>query len=460
MSSFEEQIAIYNEWSNEYCSKVIAEYERFIILRSNNFNIFPSDDIKDVWHFHILNTEMYSKFCLEKFGKIIHYSPIEMLNTEIKKNNLINTIISYKNLFGNFLYPEVWECNLKMCVLDLENLNKNNITNISTFQNNNNSIFPPNNNSFVPPNNSIIPPNNNSFVPPNNSFVPNNNSFVPPNNNIFAPNNSIISPNNNSFVPPNNSFVPPNNNSFVPPNNSFVPPNNKIFVPPNNNIIPNNSFVPPNNNSFVPNNNSFVPPNNNSIISPNNNNFVPQNNKIFVPPNNNNIIPNNSFIPPNNIFVFPQTNNSLKTNITELEKNNSIPIQPKDEIPDYYKHKPKLNEIKIYIFYKNSLKDALFNKEIVPYDPKDGDNISRLKDIITKDAKINKNQIKLYIHPQINIADNDKNTIMLNTNILFEHILLKYLIDKSYNFLICEISEVNNNLFNNSFRDSSYKSIK
>ena len=390
MSSFEEQIAIYNEWSNEYCSKVIAEYERFIILRSNNFNIFPSDDIKDVWHFHILNTEMYSKFCLEKFGKIIHYSPIEMLNTEIKKNNLINTIISYKNLFGNFLYPEVWECNLKMCVLDLENLNKNNITNISPFQNNN-SIFPPNNNSFVQNNNSIIPPNNNSFVPPNNnSFVPNNNSFVPPNNNIFAPNNnSIISPNNNNFVPPNN------------------------------------------NNIFPPNNNNFVPPNNNNIIPPN-----------------------------NNSFVFPQTNNSLKTNITELEKNNSIPIQPKDEIPDYYKHKPKLNEIKIYIFYKNSPKDALFNKEIVPYDPKDGDNISRLKDIITKDAKINKNQIKLYIHPQINIADNDKNTIMLNTNILFEHILLKYLMDKSYNFLICEISEVNNNLFNNSFRDSSYKSIK
>ena len=83
MNSFEEQIAIYNDWSNEYCSKVIAEYERFIILRSNNFNIFPSDDIKDIWHFHILNTEMYSKFCLEKFGKMIHYNPMEMLNIEM-----------------------------------------------------------------------------------------------------------------------------------------------------------------------------------------------------------------------------------------------------------------------------------------------------------------------------------------------------------------------------------------
>ena len=126
MSNFEEQIAIYNEWTNEYCKKVIAEYERFITLRANNPNIWPSDDIRNLWHFHILNTEMYSQFCLGKFNKIIHYNPTETLNKEIKKNNLINTIIAYKNLFGNFLYPEVWECNFKIPILELENMNKSN----------------------------------------------------------------------------------------------------------------------------------------------------------------------------------------------------------------------------------------------------------------------------------------------------------------------------------------------
>ena len=77
MSSFEEQLAKYNDWSLDYCKKVIFEFERFITIRANNNDTSPPDKIEKLWHSLILNTEFYINYCNNKFGKIIKAAGIQ-----------------------------------------------------------------------------------------------------------------------------------------------------------------------------------------------------------------------------------------------------------------------------------------------------------------------------------------------------------------------------------------------
>ena len=63
MSSFEQKIANYYDWTLDFTNKVIFEYERFLAIKLVNQEIYPSEQIEKIWKFHILCTEHYYNYC-------------------------------------------------------------------------------------------------------------------------------------------------------------------------------------------------------------------------------------------------------------------------------------------------------------------------------------------------------------------------------------------------------------
>jgi hypothetical protein len=126
MSSFQENIAKYHNWTIEYTNQVIHEYERFINLKATNTNIIPSEDINNLWQYHILNPSEYYNYCNTRFGKIIDYTFIDE-NLDIF-TNISNTLIQYKNVFGDITYKNVWIFNLKLNIEQFNLLNNSQST--------------------------------------------------------------------------------------------------------------------------------------------------------------------------------------------------------------------------------------------------------------------------------------------------------------------------------------------
>jgi hypothetical protein len=123
MSNFEDQISKHYNWTLEYYNKVGVEYERFMILKSNINQVLPSDDIEKLWIYHLYTTDNYSNYCLSKFNKIINYTIIKKTDTDYK-NNFYQTINYYKNTFGEFKFPEIWNCTISITVLEIESIIK------------------------------------------------------------------------------------------------------------------------------------------------------------------------------------------------------------------------------------------------------------------------------------------------------------------------------------------------
>ena len=122
MTSFEQKIANYNNWSIEYTNDVIFEYERFLLIKSNNIDSIPSDKIEKLWKFHILSMENYKNYCNQKFNKIINYDHTNEISSEEKLKKIINTIKIYKCMFGTVLYPDIWSFECKFTFADLDKI--------------------------------------------------------------------------------------------------------------------------------------------------------------------------------------------------------------------------------------------------------------------------------------------------------------------------------------------------
>lgn len=125
MSSFEEQISDYNKWTIDYTKKVIVEYERFMILKSTNPNSSPSESIEKLWHYHILCTESYYNYCMQKFNKIIHHNINNNIDQYTKISLLVSTIQQYKQYFNNFIHEEIWIQNISISPNLIELVHKN-----------------------------------------------------------------------------------------------------------------------------------------------------------------------------------------------------------------------------------------------------------------------------------------------------------------------------------------------
>ena len=143
-------VSKYYGWNEDYTNQVIYEYDRFMLLRYENQNLSPSDDIDNLWHYHILDTYSYYTYCIKKFGKIIHHNPADSLNQEARKIRLANTHIKYFEKFGNFAFEKVWistsksEKPIKFELPKYENnINKKNLIQIFIFYTYDDGYFRP-----------------------------------------------------------------------------------------------------------------------------------------------------------------------------------------------------------------------------------------------------------------------------------------------------------------------------
>jgi hypothetical protein len=140
MSTFQENIAKYYNWNIDYTNQVIYEYEKFIYLKSKYNDIIPSIDIDKLWKYHIFSVNEYYNYCMQNCGKIINYDPFEEINIQ----KISNTINSYKNIFGDILYKNIWIFDVKVNIDEIGILSNiySTLPNNNLILQNNNPIYP------------------------------------------------------------------------------------------------------------------------------------------------------------------------------------------------------------------------------------------------------------------------------------------------------------------------------
>lgn len=111
LDSIIEQVIFTYKWDYRMAGDVALEYEKFMILRNENPNLSPPDNIDKFWHQHILNTNHYYNYCLNKFHKLIHHNPVDSLDQTARSIRLQNTIIAYRNKFGFVQKTKIWSTN-------------------------------------------------------------------------------------------------------------------------------------------------------------------------------------------------------------------------------------------------------------------------------------------------------------------------------------------------------------
>lgn len=109
---FSDRLARENNWSDEYTSRVIFEYRRFLYLsREAGHSISPPDAVDQVWHLHLCYTESYWKdLCRDTLGFKFHHGPTRGGQDEREKYGdwYRQTKESYEKLFGEAAPADIW----------------------------------------------------------------------------------------------------------------------------------------------------------------------------------------------------------------------------------------------------------------------------------------------------------------------------------------------------------------
>ena len=101
-------------WTREKTVKAIARYLAFLYLADSyrHLQLVPSQEIDQVWHYHILDTSKYVEDCQMLFGYMIHHFPYLGLRGEQDRCNqskaysLTQTLFS-KHFSGYFVDQEL-----------------------------------------------------------------------------------------------------------------------------------------------------------------------------------------------------------------------------------------------------------------------------------------------------------------------------------------------------------------
>jgi hypothetical protein len=100
---------LYKMLSGSYKNKIlfyiIPEYHKFLVLFSENNNLFPSKLIDEIWHTNMQNESLYEKICYEICGRTLEY-PIHMSN-----ENKIQGLHLTKQLYGTItpILGKIWD---------------------------------------------------------------------------------------------------------------------------------------------------------------------------------------------------------------------------------------------------------------------------------------------------------------------------------------------------------------
>lgn len=95
-------------WNTEYGSEAIAEYKKFAFLALlSNSEITPSENVDEVWHYHILHTADYAAFA-QRCGEFLHHSPGMPSGRPRFNKQYLNTHRLYEEVFGSEPPSEIW----------------------------------------------------------------------------------------------------------------------------------------------------------------------------------------------------------------------------------------------------------------------------------------------------------------------------------------------------------------
>lgn len=91
------------QWTYRQTTQSIARYLLFLYLLNHypRLQLVPADDIDQVWHAHILDTQKYAADCQQLFGCFIHHFPYLGTRGESDRQNWQSAYQLTQQLFGN-----------------------------------------------------------------------------------------------------------------------------------------------------------------------------------------------------------------------------------------------------------------------------------------------------------------------------------------------------------------------
>ena len=71
-------VAIEEKWSEVERISTLLSYESFLqkAATANGLLPVPSPAVDKLWHAHLLHTELYQDYCLDRFGRVVHHVPM------------------------------------------------------------------------------------------------------------------------------------------------------------------------------------------------------------------------------------------------------------------------------------------------------------------------------------------------------------------------------------------------
>jgi uncharacterized protein (TIGR04222 family) len=109
---FSDRLAREQDWSIGYTRSVIEEYRRFLLLSVVAGHIVtPSDQVDQVWHFHLTYTESYwSDLCVNVLKRPLHHGPTKGGVKEGEKYCELyeRTLASYRRVFQQEPPSDIW----------------------------------------------------------------------------------------------------------------------------------------------------------------------------------------------------------------------------------------------------------------------------------------------------------------------------------------------------------------
>ena len=100
------QLVTRKGWGSDRVNAAVRRYRGFLYLTLAGVvrDLCPTQDVDEVWHQHILNTQQYADDCERLAGKFIHHVPASDADTDGESNTLedsfFRTWVAYESEFG------------------------------------------------------------------------------------------------------------------------------------------------------------------------------------------------------------------------------------------------------------------------------------------------------------------------------------------------------------------------
>jgi uncharacterized protein (TIGR04222 family) len=110
LRSLRSRLARDNAWTLAYAARVMAEYERFLLLAARvSHRVVPSDAVDQAWHQHVLHTKEYRVFCERVFGRPLDHAPSRGRSDDAGHHiDYERTLASYTDQYGEPPPKDIW----------------------------------------------------------------------------------------------------------------------------------------------------------------------------------------------------------------------------------------------------------------------------------------------------------------------------------------------------------------